>query len=760
MNRRDSPAGHCKERIITTTERRVIGQPIARSDGPDKVTGHGVYSLDVTLPGFLWAKVLRSPFPHARIVRVDATVARALPGVHAVLLPHQTKDMRWGKAIQDLPVLASERVLFIGDPVAAVAAEDEDIAQQALDLIQIDYEEVPAVFTIEGAMASGAPIIHPDFNSYNGVTAPLTDAPPNVIVNGHWDKGDIHQGFAEAELVVERTFRSQRTHQVYLEPHNCTVWIDDEGTTQLWIGTKSPLGNRNAVAALFGLEPDSVNLNFAYVGGDFGGKGDILGVPICYLLAKETGRPVKFALDYSEEILAGNPRHESIMKVKVGVKRDGTITAWDSDLYFNGGAYRGFSPGGNLPGANEIAGPYKIPHTRIDSWQVATNTVPGGYQRGPGEVQGIFAGESMMDIIATELGMTPIEFRLKNVIHDGDDTPTGHHFQDIRAEEIIRTAVEASGFDGPKAPNVGRGIAYGHRTQFGGGTQVAVSVDEGGNVLARSSIFDPGVGTHTLILQAIAEDLGVEVARIRVVPFSTSEMSAEVFDFGMGGSRGSMVAPQASIKATAELKDELRRYASEFNGWDEEVVTYQEGYIVNDRTGARVSMGEVASRRGEPIEGRNHVAEEMMSPYTSFVAQVAEVEVEPETGQVHVRKITSVHDTAKVLNPVGFHGQVEGGLIQGFGGGVMEDIIVDEGGRVTNPSLADYKIPTQRDIPEINTVLVEAPEGWGEYKVKAVGEHSNLTTAPAITNAIADATGARLFSIPVHPEQLYRAMKE
>ena len=365
-----------------------------------------------------------------------------------------------------------------------------------------------------------------------------------------------------------------------------------------------------------------------------------------------------------------------------------------------------------------------------------------------------------MDIVAGRLGMTPLAFRLKNVIHDGDDTPTGHRFQEIRAEEVIRAAARAGDLEGPKPPNVGRGIAYGHRTQYGGGTQVAVSVDGVGDVVARSSFFDPGTGTYTLIQQFVGEELGIEPGRVRVVPFSTSEMSAEVFDFGVGGSRGSMVGPQAALKASTELKSELRRYAAEFNGWDEDVVSYSGGSLVNDRTGARMSMGEVAARRGEPIEGRNHEPEEMMSPWTSFVAQVAEVEVDPDTGEVRVRKVTAVHDTARVLNPVGFHGQIEGGMVQGLGGGVMEDIIVDDSGRVANPSLADYKAPTERDIPELNTVLLEAPDGWGEYKVKAVGEHSNITTAPAITNAIADATGVRLDGIPVHPERVYRALKE
>lgn len=743
---------------MATTEYRVVGQPVGRSDGPDKTTGRGKYSLDITLPGMLWCKVLRSPYPHARIRSIDVSQAAALPGVHAVVTGEDFKGKRWGKTIQDEPILVWDEVMYIGDKVAAVAADDEDIAQQALDLIEVDYEELPAVFTMEDAMASDAPILHPDFNSYAGVAQPL-EKPSNIVVNGHWDKGNVQEGMAQADLIVERAFRTGRTHQLYLEPHNCVVAIDEDGTLQTWIGTKSPMNNRMHITTLFDLDPSKVIINFAYVGGDFGGKGDILGVPICYLLAQKTGRPVKFTLDYSEELMAANPRHESKIDVKVGVKRDGTITAWESDLYFNGGAYRAYSPGGNLPGANEVAGPYKIPHTLIDSWQVATNTLPGGFQRGPGEVQGIFAGESMMDVLAKELDMDPVEFRLKNVIHDGDDTPTGHQFIDIIAEDVIKEAARAGGMHQPRPANVGRGIAYGHRPQYGGGTQSAVNVNEDGTLTARTSLFDPGVGTYTIIQQTVAEEMQVPLERVSVVPFSTDELSSDIFDFGMGGSRGSMVAPGAAIKASGDAKEHLKRLAAEFNGWDESIVRYQDGALVNERTNESIAMEEIVQRNGEPVSGRNYEPEEMMSPMTSFVAQVAEVEIDPETGQIKVRKITSVHDAGKVINPVGFQGQIDGGLVQALGHAIMEDLTVDEGGRVSNPSLADYKVPTERDLPEVETILVEAPSGWGEYKVKPVGEHSNLTTAPAIANAIYDATGVRMDRVPVHPEVLYQALK-
>ena len=747
---------------MATTEHRVIGQPIGRADGPEKVTGAGKYSIDVVPPGALWCKVLRSPYAHARIVSIDASAALAVPGVRAVITGRDLEGQRWGKTIQDEPILAWDRALYIGDKVAAVAADDEETADTALGLIDVEYEELPAVVTIAEARAPDAPVLHPDFNDYGGVADPL-DGPSNMIVHNHWGKGDVERGMAEADTIIERVFETSRTHQLYLEPHNCVVAIDDDGTVQTWLGSKSPMSNRAAIAALTDRDISQVVINFAYVGGDFGGKGDIVGVPICYALAERTGRPVKFAMDYAEELMAMNPRHRSEVRVRVGVKRDGTITAWESDLYFNAGAYRAYSPSGSLPGANEVAGPYRIPNTRIDSWQVATNTVPGGFQRGPGEVQGIFAGESMMDVIAEELGMDPVQFRLKNVIREGDDTPTGHVFTGIIADRIIEEAARAGRLNEPRPRNVGRGIAYGHRPQYGGLTQAAVIVTEDGGVTARTSFFDPGTGVNTLIRQTAAEEMQVDLQRVQVVPFNTDEFDNSLFDLGFGGSRASLVGPMATTAAADEVKAALKRLAAEFSGWDESVVEYENGALRNTRTGESMPMEDIARRRGEPVTGRNRPPEGaplMMSPMTSFVAQTAEVSVDTDTGRVTVDKIVAVHDVGRVLNPIGFHGQVEGGLVQALGHAMMEDLTVDESGRVTNPSLADYKAPTQPDIPELETILVEGPSGWGNYNIKAVGEHSNITTAAAIANAVYDAVGVRPYEIPIHPEKLLAGLRE
>jgi CO/xanthine dehydrogenase Mo-binding subunit len=303
--------------------------------------------------------------------------------------------------------------------------------------------------------------------------------------------------------------------------------------------------------------------------------------------------------------------------------------------------------------------------------------------------------------------MDPVEFRLNNVVHDGDDTPTGQVFKDIIAEEVIKEAAKVGKMSDPRPSNVGRGIAYGHRPQYGGGSQSSVTVNEDGSLTARTSVFEVGVGTYTLIQQSVAEEMEVPLSSVHVVPFGTDEMFDDLFDFGMGGSRGSMVAPQAAIKATRDVKNNLKKLASEFNGWDQDFVEYEAGDLINTRTQEKVHMKELVKRSGEPILGRNFDPEEGLSPVTSFVAQVAEVEIDPDTGQVKVLKITAAHDVGKILNPVGFHGQVEGGMVQALGHAVMEDLNVDEGGRISNPSLADYTLPNLRGlVPTLSLNLV------------------------------------------------------
>jgi CO/xanthine dehydrogenase Mo-binding subunit len=740
-----------------TTAKKVVGESVRRMDGPDKVTGRGKYGLDAHLPGTLWMKILRSPFPHARIVRVDASAAKALPGVHGVLTGQDVKGMYRGGMLMDEPLLCWERVRLVGDKVAAVVAMDEDTAQQALNLIEVEYEELPAVTDAVEAAKPGAPILHPDFNTYAGAT-PMQKA-GNRYAGMHHEMGDVQKGFKEADIVIEKVYKTPLIHQGYLEPHTCLVNIEPDGTVQVWMPSQGPQGVQQELVRLFNLPAEKVNLNPTYIGGSFGGKGSTAAVPLAYLFAKMTGRPVKWSMDYEEEFQNMDMRHPATMRIKTGVKRDGTITAWEAEVHLAGGAYASYAPLPALAGIMEIVGPYKIANVKIDSHQLYTNTSPCGYARAPGHPQGIFAGESHMDVMARAIGMDPLEFRLKNVVHDGDVLPNGHHFQDLRADEALRRAAEVHGWHSPRPANVGRGIAIGSHSQIGATSHVAIKVHDTGRVEINHPVYDPGIGTGSLLAQIASEELQVPLERIDVKPWSTADPEAK-FDFGIGGSRGARMYSAAGYAAAQETKNRLRQLAAEFFGWTEERITFQDGNLVNESNNERVPLEEIARRLGEPVMGRTDQAEGFDSPWTSYAVNVVDIACDKETGEYEFLKYTVVQETGRMLNPQGFEGQVQGGLVQGIGQALMEGLFYDESGRVINPSFADMKIPTARDIPQLKTVVMESEAGHGQYKVRGVGEHSNSMAAPAIANAIENGFGVRITETPLTSEKVYKALRE
>src|SRR5262245_49920981 len=437
-------------------EYTTIGQPTTRIEGRDKVTGATHYTADVALPGALWGRALRSPLPHARIVRIDTSQAQQVQGVHAVLTGAEVRGIRYGRRLFDVPVLAEDRVRFAGERVAAVAAEDRDAAEEALVLFDVEYEELPAVFDPLQALGEDAPILHPEVNSYIGLPRPLEN-PSNAFVRDTWSKGNLDEGFAQADLVIENTFTVPRQHQAYLEPHSCVVWIDDHERVQVWASSKVPYQVKEQLAVALRLPKERIRLNPVAIGGDYGGKGSPMDIPLAYFLAVRTGRPVKMVMDYVEELTAGNPRHAAIIQLKTGVTRAGAIVAHQARVLFDSGAYGGFKPTPtvNLGGASKAGGPYKIPHVHIEGVQVYTNTIPGGFMRAPGEPQTLFAIESHVDCIARRLGIDPLDFRLQNLIEEGDETPSGTRYQGIRAKQTLETAVMAAGYRTPKAPNIG-----------------------------------------------------------------------------------------------------------------------------------------------------------------------------------------------------------------------------------------------------------------------------------------------------------------
>ena len=732
-----------------------IGRSTPRRDGADKVTGSTQYTGDLSLPGILWGRCLRSPWPHARIVSIDTTAAEQLPGVHAVLTGADVSGIRYGRRLHDVPVLAEERVRFVGERVAAVAAVDRETAEAALLLIDVEYEELLAVFDPEEALGDGAPVLHPDFNGYYGLPRPL-ETPSNAFVSDVWGKGDVEAGFREADLVVDGTYTVPRQHQAYLEGHSCLVWIDEDDRIQVWASNKVPYQVKEQLTIALDLPKDRIRLNPVDIGGDYGGKGSPMDIPVAYFLAAKTGRPVRMAMDSIEEFTAGNPRHAATVHLKTGVKRDGTLTAQQARVLFNSGAYGGFkpAPGCNLGGAAKAGGPYRIPHVHIEGTQVYTNTVPGGFMRAPGEPQVVFAAESHMDEIARQLNLDPVEFRLKNLLQDGDIDPIGTAYQEIRARQTVEAAVATADYRSPKIANTGRGIAVGERAGAGGESHAAVTLNPDGSALVNSSIFEPGTGTYTVLSKIVAEELGLSVDRVRVEVWDTDAVE---FDTGVGGSRVTRMAGLAAMLASADAAQQLYRITADLFGWPEEQLAVEGEAIVRRDTGERRPWTEVLERIGGSITGRGSAVDPERSPVTSFTAQVAEVSVDPETGQVRLLRLTTAHDVGAVLNPLDHQGQIDGAVIQGVGFAMTEELGVEDG-RVSTVTFGDYKIPGIADIPRLDTVLLESDLGSGPYHARGIGENPSGCVAPAIANAVADAVGARMHSLPITAEKVYHAL--
>lgn len=733
---------------------RIIGHSIPRAE-VSKVTGHEHYTSDVLLPGTLWAKALRSPYPHARIVHIDTSRAERAPGVRAVLTGADVRGILYGRRYRDLSVLAQDRVRFAGERVSAVAAEDLQAAQDALELIHVEYEELPAVFDPLEALEECAPLIHPDVNSYQGLPK-ILEKPSNVYVHDLHEKGDIQAGFAQSDLIVENTFTVPRVHQAFLEPHCCLVWIDDQKRVQIWSSSKAPHGVKESMAVALDIPKERIRVNPVSIGGDFGGKGGILDEPICYFLSLKSGRPVKMVMDYQEEFVAGDPRHAAVFHMKTGVMRDGTLVAHQLEAYFDSGAYGGLRPGAIINGAGAAGVWYRIPHARISVKRIYTNNIPGGQMRAPGEPQSYFAGESHMDCVARRLGMDPLEFRLKNVIKEGEPTVTGVHYQGIRAKETLDAAVKAAHYKSPKAPNVGRGIAMGERRPGGGETSLAVELNPDGSVILHTAVLEQGTGTYTTLRQIVAEELSISPDEIQI---KTLDTDSSPFDSGIGGSRGTRTATMAANRAAVETKKELFALAEELLGWPRAELSLTGREIVCKGKKERQRWDRLLSRVGRSIFKQAINQDTGSAPVTAFTAQVAEVHVDPDTGEVKLLCFTTAHDVGTIVNPIGHQGQIEGGVMQGVGYGLMEQLHVEEG-RVGTLHFGDYKIPTVKDIPPLRTVILKGEIGVGPYHIKGIGENPNTPVAAAIANAVEDAVGARIRDLPVTAEKVYKALRE
>jgi CO/xanthine dehydrogenase Mo-binding subunit len=733
--------------------KQVVGNPTPRIEGELKVSGEAKYAVDITLPGMLWGKIFRSPIASGKIKRIDTSKAEKLQGVRTIVTGADCTGLKIGRRLYDMPILADGEVRFIGEKVAAVAADSEETAEEALNLIEVEYEETEPLLDPVEALKPGAKLIHPDVMNYKGLPKPLKE-PTNDFIYITWGKGDVETGFRQADVVVENTFTTPVVHHSYIEPHSCVVNAATDGSAEFWSCSKVPYGVREQVANALKLPQEKLNFNPVYIGGDFGGKGDFMDLAVVYLLSKKAGRPVKLVMDYEEEFAAGNPRHAAIIKVRTGVKKDGTIVAQHLNFVFDSGAYGAFKPNAFLNGPHLSAGPYKIPHVFIEEHMVYTNKIPCGHMRSPGDPQGFFANESQMDLVAKRLGMDPVKFRQKNFMHDGDIDPTGEEITYIKSDETLKRALDDSGYNKPKGKNVGRGVGLVQWTPAGGTGTVAITLDQKGIATISSAMLDQGAGTYTILSEIVAEELKIPLSQIRFHQLNTRE---GVKDTGVGGSRATRVYGNAGYEAALKAVEAIKQAAAAEFGVPPDQVALAKGGALHPRMERRLTYAEIVKAKGSPIVAEGTFNDNSKVHAASMCVQVAEVEVDRETGQVELKKFTSTHNTGTVLNPLMHQGQIEGGSMTGIGYALMEQVIINDG-KVGTTHFGEYKIPTIKDIPTFRGSVTEQPKGAGPYNSMPIGETANIATAAAIANAVEDACGVRITSLPITAEKIYEAL--
>jgi CO/xanthine dehydrogenase Mo-binding subunit len=738
---------------------RSVGKSLPRIEGYGKVTGQTKYAADLPFEGLLWAKVLRASVAHARIVRVDTTKAQSLPGVRAVLAGADVKDIYVGTRVKDQPVLAYDKVRMAGDAIAAVAADSEAIADEAIGLIDVEYEELPYVDDPVEALKPSAPIIHEDRNKYKHIPKlPEGMSAHNLQSYVQWKNGDLEAGFAKSARIFEHTFRTPLSHHGYLEPCACTVQVHSDGRVEVWASNKGPWGLREQMSEDFGVPQEKIKIHIVHVGGDFGAKASLIDVPIAYYLAKAVGgKPVKLVLDYSEEILIGGHRHPSVIALKTGVAADGTLLAIKGDIYFSGGAYgsQKANPQVTVLGGRRLASMYRCPAIDVRTFCAYTNQVPCTQTRTPGSPQVVFAFESQMEIIAKDMGIDALELRRKNILHDGDANPMGEKWSHILMGEVLERIVKTSGWkkNGAKK-NRGWGMALYDRGTPEGKASSALTLEADGKVNILTGVPDVGPGYYTISQQMVCEALGLPPEKVGVVFKDTDSLP---FDPGTGGSKQTNTSGHAVNQSAREVREKLIALAARELGCRPEEIEQQGGKLTapnRQSTTTEKMIALAVKENGGPIFHLTNYVPKDMPKVTGFAAQVAEVEVDPSTGQVTVLNLTTAHDTGTVLNQLTLTGQIEGGIITGLGFATMEENpLVD--GKIATLSLGEAKLPCIADVPPLKTVLVESPTGPTPYGGKAIAENPNVPTAAAISNAIADACGVRLFDLPLSAEKIY-----
>jgi CO/xanthine dehydrogenase Mo-binding subunit len=759
-------------------ETRYVGKSIPRLDALDKVTGRAVYSVDMDLPGMLHGAVLRSPYPHARIVEIDLSGAWEVPGVR-VAITGKDFPFTHGGMIKDQPFIAIDRVRYIGEAVAAVAAETEAAAQDAVARIRVRYEELPAVFDPKDAVAEGAPLLHAQQAEYtrgpNYHYVPGT----NICTIRSFAKGDVQAGFAEADEIFEDEFYIHAVAHTPMETHAAAAQHSPvDGSYVVWSASDGPHRRNKELAEALGISINQVRVLTTDAGGGFGGKGTLVAETLAVALARFAGgRPVRVVFSREEELSASQTRHAAYLYLKTGVKRDGTLIARSADLLWDKGAYASKGPEVTYRGALTIFGPYRIAHIEVRTRLAYTNKQIAGAYRGFGTTQVTWACESQMDIIAHRLGIDPLELRLKNCLVENDKYINGQVMRGVGLTETLERASREIGWGAPKAPasgplRRGRGIATMLKgTQTPTSSQCAINVSQDGSVTLLTSAVEVGAGQKTVLAQIAAEVIGVDPSSI-VVPNSDTLKSP--FDYGTTSSRVTYHNGNAVRLAGEKVRQRILDIAGEVLKTDPARLSLSCGKIFEEGVGERAGLKEVLSQKfvrggmiweegfytasGSPLLKADQGLQGMSSIFWMFATHAVEVEVDIETGVVKVLKIAAAHDVGRAINPMLCEQQIEGSVIMGLSNTLLEEFKMEKG-RVLNNTLADYKVATMMDLPEIVSIIVEAGHPEGPFGAKGIGEPAAAPAAPAIANAVFDAIGVRIKDLPITPEKILAALK-
>ncbi|MEX2285885.1 MAG: xanthine dehydrogenase family protein molybdopterin-binding subunit [Planctomycetaceae bacterium] len=736
---------------------KVIGTRPIRHDGVDKVTGRARYGADIYPSGVLHGAVLRSPHAHARIVSIDTSKARALPGVRAVVtgndmpaVASRVADMGEGAVNIDhlsQNVLARGKVLYKGHAIAAVAADTVHVAQEALALIDVKYEVLRPVLTTQQAMADDAPILLESLRT-ESLGVETGKKPTNVAKHYHYIKGDVDKGFAEAAVVVEREFNTATVHQGYIEPHNATVFWSADGHITVWMSTQGSFTVRQQMADLLNLPVSSIKVVPMEIGGGFGGKISIYLPPPAALLSKRTGKPVKIVMDRAACFEATGPTPGSHIRVKIGADAKGRITAAEAWLAYEAGAFPG-SPVN--PGCMCVFACYDVPNGRVDGYDVVVNKPRTNAYRAPGSTNASFATETVVDEICEKLKIDPIEFRLKNASKEGTRRIDGPVYSRIGMYESALAIKNSDHYKSPlEGPNRGRGVASGFWFNAGLKSSVVASVNSDGRVSMIEGSTDIG-GTRASIAMQLAETLGI--AAEDVIPTVGDTDSIGYTDV-TGGSRVTYATGWAAYEAGRDIQRQMVERAALI--WDVEPqdVRYENGRIIGpgDRAFTFAQLAAKAAETGEPIIGRG--SSDHNQPGGAFATHVVDVEVDPDTGKVEILRYTAAQDVGTAIHPAYVEGQMQGGTVQGIGWALNEEYFYDDNGVMRNASYLDYRIPTCLDVPMIDTIMVEVPNPGHPYGVRGVGEVPIVPPPAAIANAIYRAVGVRMRRLPMSPPRV------